>query len=47
MLVSHVSEESFQMAAIFLRAFNLSLMAMARMPAMPHVSFYTQQASHP
>ena len=46
-LVSHVSKNSFQMAGIFLRAFNLSLMAMARMPAMPHASFYTQQASHP
>lgn len=47
MLVSHVSEESFQIPGIFLPAFNLSLMAMARMPAMPHASFYTQQASHP
>lgn len=37
--VSHVSEESLQILGIFLRAFNLSLMAMARMPAMPHASF--------
>ena len=38
-LVSHVSEEILQIPGIFLRAFNLTLMAMARMPAMPHASF--------